>query len=190
MDAPIDRDQRPLNPRGDETHVNSPQQSHKIEEDDPFLHRYAAEADDRCERPNLVPGHDDGNRLVSNVGADLVRGLPLHNAHQYKECNRVEDGAERDAVDEPLSHGVAQVQLGLSLRSIFAVRVLLLDVAGRRLSLVCGKRALEQLLPHVVRRRRNKGNGNESEEIGDVECEGAAVAVGFEELGKNVGCAG
>lgn len=191
VDASIDRDQRHLHPRGDETHVNPPQQSHKIEEHDPLLHRHAAEADDGRERPDLVPGHNDGDRLVPHVGSDLVRGLPLHDAHQQEERDRVEDGAERDAVDEPLGHGVAQVQLGLPLRRVLAARVLLLDVAGGRcFPFVRGEGALEQLLPHVVRRGRDEGHGNKTEEVRDVEREGPAVAVGFEELGENVGCAG
>ncbi len=127
---------------------------------------------------------DDGDRL------------PLQHAHEEEEGDGIEDGAERDAVDEPLGEGVLEVELrlrfGPGARLWRRLGHLLLEVARTLAAgsgppaLVCGKRALEQLLPHVVGRRGQEGHGHEAQKHGDVEGEGPIVAVGFEDLGEDI----
>lgn len=183
-------------PRGNQAHVYPPEQPDEVEEHDPPLDGHAAEADDGGEGPDLVAGDDDGDRLGADVTRDDGRGLPLQHAHEHEEGDRVEDGAQRDAVDEPLGERVLEVQLRLRLgpgAGLGGGRELLLEVAravgagAGTLALVCRERALEQLLPHVVWRRRQEGHGHEAQEQGRVECEGHVVAVGLEDLGEDIG---
>lgn len=141
-------------PRSNQAHVDPPEQPDEVEEHDPALDRHAAETNNGREGPDLVSGDDDGDRLGAHVARDHGRGLPLQHAHEDEEGDRVEDGAHRDAVDEPLGQRVPDVQPGLRLRLGPGARAglggrcraLLLEVAravGRRLALVSRKRPLE-----------------------------------------------
>lgn len=192
----VDRDRLShLNSRGDETHVNPPQKSHKIEKDDPSLHRYATKADDGCERPDLVSGDNDGDRLGSHVVANLIQRLPFQDAHKYEERDRVHNGAERDAIDKPFRECVAPIELQFLLQifsdsPIFVACGLFLNISDRFLSFVSGKVAFEYLLPYIVRWRRNEGNSNKLEEFGEIKNKRFTVSVGFEELSEDIGCAG
>lgn len=131
-------------------------------------------------------------------------GQPLQHAHEHEEGDRVEDGADRDAVDEPLGERIPEVQLRLRLRARTGLwlvrrrrRYLLLEVAraigaaaagggAGSPALVGGKGALEKLLPQVVGRRGQEGDGYEAQEVGAVEGQGAVFAVGLEDLGEDV----
>ena len=203
-----------LGPGSDEAHVDTPDEADEVEEDDALLDGDAAEADDGGKGPDLVAGDDDRNGLGADVLADLGERLPLQQAHDNEEGDRIEDGAQRDAVDEPLGHGVAQVQsrllpllLLLSLPELVSLlfsatidveltdanpQILLLrvHVGGRRPVLVGWEGALEELLPVVVRGRGNEGENDEAQELSEVECEGLIVPVCLKDLSEDVGGAG
>lgn len=189
-----------LDPGSHQAHINAPKQSYKAEEDDPALNGDEAKADDGSERPDLVTGDDDGDRLGADVVRDDGGGLSLQHAHEDEEGDRVEDGAKRNAVDEPLRKGVLKIKLGLRpgpgtgfglLRRRLLLQVTRAVAAGAGagalvLALVGRKRALEQLLPQVVGRRRQEGHGHEAQEYARVEDERSLVAVRLENLSEDV----
>lgn len=135
----------------------------------------------------------------ADVGQDLVGGLTLHQAHNDEERDRVEDGPDRHAVDEPLCQRVAQAELwprrvgqrprialndpvgGAAHAHDIAVtaprarphlNVILGALVRREPRRVGGECALQELLPEEVGRGGDEGEADEAQELDKVQSQG------------------
>jgi hypothetical protein len=163
---------------GHQSHVDVPEQSNYGKKLEAALERNEAEADNRSERPDLVPIGDDLKCLGLQIRPDLRQWLPLQDAHDDEEGGGVHDRTQCYTVNKPLCHHVRHVQPRLvsasSMRflviTVACVRVLL-DISlcqryGHSGRLVVRRKGgLEKLLPFVVRRGRDEMQNEKSDPV-------------------------
>jgi hypothetical protein len=118
----------------------------------------------------------------SDIAGDLCTGLPLHDAHEDKEGDRVHHGTSGDAVNEPLGQRIAQAELGLSSRlswrrrrwclpSLHRLQLGVLFASTTSHRRVGGERLFEELLPVVIGRRSREREEDESKQLCEIESE-------------------
>lgn len=94
---------------GNQAQVDIPHQAACAQENNPLLDPHPHGTHEIGNGPDLVRVPDDDPHVDLQVGHDLRVGLAFHDAHQDQKQGRVEQGAEGDAIEEPLQERVAVV---------------------------------------------------------------------------------